>query len=109
LFLPRKESNTTPYDEILDQRLGSNLLLVASEDFSQIDVQRIGPLESELGFTSMKLVPDTNEILAIKVLEIDDQTKTFITAFDLQGNFYLEPKWMELVSSTIKYEGLAFL
>ena len=66
-------------------------------------------MESELGFTSMKLVPDTNEILAIKVLEIDDQTKTFITAFDLQGNFYLEPKWMELVSSTIKYEGLAFL
>jgi len=85
------------------------MLLIANEDFSQIDVRRIGPLDCELGFTSMKLIPDTNEILAIKVLEVGNQTRTFITAFDLQGHFYLEPEWMALVSDTIKYEGLAFV
>jgi hypothetical protein len=38
LFLPRKASERTPYDERTDEFLASNLLLTADEDFSNVEV-----------------------------------------------------------------------
>jgi hypothetical protein len=93
LFLPRKASEHTPYDERTDEFLASNLLLIADEDFSHVEVRnqhthiatsfsrtctdrltpclvqvrRVGPLECDYGFTSMKVIPHTNEIIALKV------------------------------------------
>ncbi|KAL6064806.1 Soluble calcium-activated nucleotidase 1 [Balamuthia mandrillaris] len=109
LFLPRKASENISYDEATDERMATNLLLMASEDFSQVESVRVGPLLPEAGFTSMKLVPDTNEIIALRAMEVGSTTKTWITVFDRQGNFRLEPSWQQLVSPDTKYEGLAFL
>ncbi|ELR20848.1 Ca2+dependent endoplasmic reticulum nucleoside diphosphatase isoform 3, putative [Acanthamoeba castellanii str. Neff] len=109
LFLPRKASEHTPYDERTDEFLASNLLLIADEDFSHVEVRRVGPLECDYGFTSMKVIPHTNEIIALKVREVNEVSETWITIFDLEGNFRLEPRWKLLVDRRIKYEGLAFL
>jgi hypothetical protein len=86
----------------------------------------------------MKVIPHTNEIIALKVRvhffappplnrwcvrveycvahpstrkvrEVNEVSETWITIFDLEGNFRLEPRWKLLVDRRIKYEGLAFL
>jgi hypothetical protein len=43
------------------------------------------------------------------VREVNEVSQTWITIFDLEGNFRLEPQWKLLVDRRIKYEGLAFL
>jgi soluble calcium-activated nucleotidase 1 len=119
LFLPRRASSTVPYSPEAEEFHGSNLLLIVDEHFKNVTVKRVGPLESEWGFTSMKLIPETNEIIALKVREITRrdstgkpvgmETETKITIFDREGNFKLEPDPWLTVSSDIKYEGLEFL
>ena len=56
-FLPRKASEDTPYDPVVDETLGTNLLIVASEDFKSIRVQTIGPLQKDRGFTTLRHIP----------------------------------------------------
>jgi hypothetical protein len=67
-------STITPYDDDTDERMvcscsfgshaqldclaqGTNLLLVVDEDFSHIDVRRVGPLEPTWGFSTISIVP----------------------------------------------------
>jgi len=110
LFLPRKASSTGPYSPEAEENHGTNMLIIVDEHFKQAQVKHIGPLEPKWGFTSMKLIPETNEIIALKVMEAAGQeSQTMITIFDKDGNFKLEPDPWVLVSSNTKYEGLSFL
>lgn len=55
LFLPRKRSFTERYDEVANERRGTNVLLIASEDFADIQrVEPFGPAEEDYGFTSLR-------------------------------------------------------
>ena len=48
-------------------------LLLVDEDFSNVTVVRVGPLEPDWGFTSLVPLPgDNNCILALKVRETAD-------------------------------------
>lgn len=62
-FLPRKASEDVPYDPVADERLGTNLLIITSEDFSDITVQKVGPLELDRGFTSLRHIPGNHIIV----------------------------------------------
>jgi soluble calcium-activated nucleotidase 1 len=54
---PRKASANVPYSPEADQTKGTNLLLVANEDFSEIRVLRLGPEEPRYGFTALRQLP----------------------------------------------------
>ena len=106
IVLPRKAS-LEAYSPVADETRGTNLLLLATEDFSIIDQLRIGPLEPDWGFAAVRKVPGTNDTFAaLKVLEVGSRTATKICVFDLKGNMLLEPAFQEVDEQ--KFEGLEF-
>uniref|UniRef100_A0A915PNN1 Soluble calcium-activated nucleotidase 1 n=1 Tax=Setaria digitata TaxID=48799 RepID=A0A915PNN1_9BILA len=108
-FLPRRASKQ-PYTETEDEERGTNYLLVASEDFSDIKYQRIGTLTGSRGFSAFQFVPGTNDcvIVALKSEEKDGiPVASYITVFNHEvGHFLLDE--VPLVGE-FKYEGLAFV
>jgi soluble calcium-activated nucleotidase 1 len=107
IVLPRKAS-TSLYHPDADETMGTNLLLIASDDFSHIDVRRVGPLESDYGFTSVRKLPGTDNIfMALKVKELKGATHSKLCVFDLDGRLYLDNGFYDV--GDIKYEGLEFL
>jgi soluble calcium-activated nucleotidase 1 len=116
-FLPRRVSSE-PYDEQQDELRGSNTVLVASEDFRDVRVLRIGPVSGggARGFSSAKFVPSTNDhvIVALKSEE-DDKAGTqqsYVTVFDLAGNVLMEEQRVPGVEGReggVKFEGIELL
>lgn len=87
-FLPRKASFTR-FEAVEDQFKGSNLLLIASADFSIIEIKTIGPLEREYGFTSLKKIPGSKELfMALKVKEvtIEDEMCEKVQQLNVSGS-----------------------
>lgn len=81
VILPRRVSHE-PYDELMDERRGANIILLASEDFSAI---RVIPILSKntdplRGFSSFAFVPGTSDrwILCLRSLEDSSATPTLI-------------------------------
>jgi len=118
-FLPRKASQLQ-YHPHADQWHGTNLLIVANEDFSEIDVKTVGVVEPEYGYTSLKKIPGSrNAFMALKVREIVEDgnikpsTHTKLCIFDEDGRFYLESGVEQANGfvhvSDLKFEGLEFL
>lgn len=107
-ILPRRVS-TEAYNDMLDEKRGSNKLVIASEDFSSIEVRDVGKVTPLRGFSSFKFMPRTGDtiIVAIKSVEIDVENlqTSFLTVFDIKGNVLLEET--ELPGGH-KYEGIAF-
>ncbi|CAK9062538.1 Soluble calcium-activated nucleotidase 1 (SCAN-1) (Apyrase homolog), partial [Durusdinium trenchii] len=115
--LPRKRSLHRRYDPVLDETMGTNVLLIASEDFREITTRRVGPLQPDRGFTALRKIPGTlDHFLALKVREVGDEASTWITVFDTDGNMLLHPDVNADVDPDgfvfvdhIKFEGLEFL
>jgi soluble calcium-activated nucleotidase 1 len=107
VVLPRKSSTTVPYHPRTDDRLGTNVLFLCSEGFDRIEVRRVGPVELEWGFTSLKKVPGTNDTFAAtKVREIlGEKPSTRLVVFRLTGEVLADFP----VSGSEKYEGLEFV
>ena len=105
VVLPRKAS-VEAYSPVADERKGSNVLLLATEDFSQIERLTVGPLEPEWGFTALRKVPRSNDtFVALKVLELGDRTATKICVFNLRGEILMDFQHVD----DQKFEGLEFL
>ena len=98
-----------PYDETEDERKGSNLVLLASEDFNQVEIRHITPLTPTRGFSEFKFLPKSNDniIVALKSEENEETQKqnTYITVFSLDGNILLEET---AIPGNHKFEGLEF-
>jgi len=116
--LPRKLSKTIKYNPVLDEQMGSNVLLIASEDFRHIETRTVGPLQPDRGFTSLRKVPGTEDhFLAIKVREVGEDISSWITVFDTEGNMLLDQQADQNVDSDgflpipddLKFEGLEFV
>lgn len=107
-ILPRRVS-TEAYNDVEDELRGSNKLVIASEDFSSIEVREVGTVTPLRGFSSFKFLPrsDDSIIVAIKSVEVEaEQSQTsFVLVFDLKGNVLLGET--ELPGGK-KYEGVAF-
>ncbi|TFJ81602.1 hypothetical protein NSK_006853 [Nannochloropsis salina CCMP1776] len=93
IFLPRRVSSL-PYDEELDEKMGSNKLVIADESFSKLQVRDVGKITPERGFSSFKFLPGSRDtvILALKSVEEAATGKqgTYITLFDIDGEVLLE-------------------
>lgn len=105
-FLPRRASPNT-YNDKEDEKKGTNLLLRANEDFSQVFLSTIGPLKPTHGFSSFKFVPDTKDsvIIALKSEENEGHIATFITVFTITGDIW----YPETEIGAYKFEGIEFV
>lgn len=102
-FLPRKVSQGVIYTEENDEIMGSNFLLIADENFKEITVKEIGPIEKDFGFSDIELLYG-NVFAAIKVREhADSGTDSKLIIFDASTGELLSD-WIDLGDK--KYEGL---
>ncbi|KAF8819526.1 apyrase [Cardiosporidium cionae] len=112
-ILPRRLS-TEPYDEKLDEVViaekGTNVLVVANEDFSKIEILTVGQTIAKRGFSSFKFVPGTNDtlLLALKTEEdsVEDTQESFITLFTKDGTILFPDS---KIPGSVKYEGIEFV
>jgi len=111
--LPRRVSSE-PYDEKLDEKRGSNMLLIVDENWKFVKVVRVGDIIPERGYSSFKFVPgSTGTIIAALKSEEDEDKQTgqatqatYFTVFDLKGNELLP---QTQIPGRHKYEGIEFL
>ncbi|TWI52701.1 soluble calcium-activated nucleotidase 1 [Pseudomonas duriflava] len=106
LFFPRKIS-TEPFDEIIDEReRGSNILVIANEDFSKIRTVPVGDRLADRGISSLKILPGhPDECIALKSIEIGDQRQSYLFCFNLEGEVLQE----DLFIGDYKCEGVEIL
>uniref|UniRef100_A0A6A7G2S2 Apyrase n=2 Tax=Hirondellea gigas TaxID=1518452 RepID=A0A6A7G2S2_9CRUS len=109
-ILPRRVSED-PYDEVLDESRGSNVMLSASKDFSTVEVWKVGTLRPTHGFSSFKFVPGSDDsiVVALKTEENEKEgtQKTHIMAFELFSGKTLMDETE--IPKAFKFEGLIFL
>jgi len=105
-FLPRRVS-TEMYNDVLDERRGSNTVISTSEHFDDMKVFHLGEKIPSHGFSAFAFVPyREHEIVALKTEELDGSIATYITAFDLDDGRVL---LSETKIGDIKFEGIEFL
>lgn len=107
-FLPRRVSHE-PYDEAKDEVRGSNMLLSIppSFDAAQLVKKTIGEIIPTRGFSCFKFLPDSSEeIVALKSVEHQGVTETYIMVFNAHTGRVLMP---ETRFADVKFEGIEFL
>ncbi|XP_067006616.2 soluble calcium-activated nucleotidase 1 [Anabrus simplex] len=105
-FLPRRASKNK-YNEELDEKMGTNIILSADDNFEDIQVTYVGEVIPTHGFSSFKFLPDTDDqvIIALRTMETKEKIATFIMAFTVTG-LILMP---ETSIGNIKFEGFEFI
>lgn len=106
-FLPRRMS-TLKYNDVDDERHGTNVMISCDADFNDIALIRVGNLEPTHGFSSFKFVPGTGDdvAIALKSREVDGNISSFIMIFNVETGHVLMP---ESQVDTEKYEGIEFI
>mmetsp|Transcript_2773 Transcript_2773/g.3949 ORF Transcript_2773/g.3949 Transcript_2773/m.3949 type:complete len:432 (+) Transcript_2773:106-1401(+) len=109
VVLPRRVS-AERYDEVEDEKKGSNMVMLCSEDFNDIHTVRIGNITPERGFSTFKFVPGTKDqvVVAIKSEEnAEEETQSsYAVVFNLNGEILMEETE---IPGGVKYEGLEFV
>lgn len=105
-FFPRKISDQ-PFDEAVDEReRGGNKLLVADEDFNDIEVIEVGERIPDRGVSSIKLIPgQPDEFVGLKSIECGERVETYLFCFDIHGRVLQEDTFV----GAYKCEGVAIL
>ncbi|KAI6656523.1 hypothetical protein LOD99_1319 [Oopsacas minuta] len=106
VILPRRVSQEK-YNDIDDEKRGSNIIMICTEDFKHCNIRKVGVIIPTRGFSSFKFLPGTDEriIVALKSEEDNGQIATYITVFDLLGNVLLP----DVRIGNEKYEGIEFM
>lgn len=106
-FLPRRAS-AEAYDEVLDEKRATNLLIKTDSEFNQISHNTVGSIIETRGYSSFKFVPNTEDklIIALKTEEISGETRSFVTLIDIEGNILIKDI---KISNDRKYEGIEFI
>jgi len=109
VVLPRRVSQEA-YNEVADEKKGSNMVILANEDFSDLEVLHVGQITPERGFSTFKFVPGTHDqiILAVKSEENAEKESqsSFLTVFNLKGEILMEETE---IPGGMKYEGVEFI
>lgn len=105
-FLPRRMSKEQ-YHEDKDPYHGTNLILTSDENFSNVEVTKVGEVIPTHGFSSFKFIPgtDDNVIVALKSEEVTQGSATYVMVFTVKGEI-LSP---ETKIADLKYEGIEFI
>jgi len=113
IFTPRRAS-TEAYAAKMARTAGSNLMLLASEDFSDIVVRKIGVIDGKKGFSSLCFVPGTREkhLIGLKSVEDVDEAgkpviESWLGVYDIYGAVVMEE--VKLPWNDFKFEGVEFL
>ena len=108
VVLPRRVSNQ-PYDEVEDERRGSNLVLLASENFKKIEIRKITPITPTRGFSDFKFLPNSRDHILVALKSEESETRhiqnSYITVFDLNGTVLMDETE---IPGKHKFEGLEF-
>jgi len=106
-FLPRRASSEA-YDEVLDEKRATNLLINTDSEFKAVDYETVGRVIPTRGYSSFKFVPNTNEqlIIALKTEEDSGETRSFVCLLDAKGNILVKDI---RISNDLKYEGVEFV
>ncbi|KAI1716939.1 apyrase domain-containing protein [Ditylenchus destructor] len=108
-FLPRKYSKL-PYSPRDSETRGANFLLMADEDFQQIEKVEIKSNHTDVarGYSAFQFLPGSMDeiIIALKTVEVTGQPfASFVTVFDIRGQVLYEE---QKIAGDYKYEGLEF-
>jgi len=106
VFLPRRMSGEK-YNDVTDERMGTNVMITADESFKDIRVSTVGEKIPTHGFSSFKFVPGTKDsvIVALKSEEIEGKVATYLMVFNIDGIvIYPETKIGDR-----KFEGIEFV
>lgn len=106
IFLPRRCSKEQ-YNETKDEVMSCNVLLTADDDFSNVKVTTINNSQGVRGFSSFKFLPGSDDkiIIALKSEEFQGNTKTYITAFTIDGTILMN----DVKIADQKFEGIEFV
>eukprot|EP00792_Barthelona_sp_PAP020_P005931 TRINITY_DN2853_c0_g1_i2.p1 TRINITY_DN2853_c0_g1~~TRINITY_DN2853_c0_g1_i2.p1 ORF type:complete len:381 (+),score=69.76 TRINITY_DN2853_c0_g1_i2:72-1145(+) len=103
-FLPRRVS-TERYNDVDDERRGSNVIIEVDETFSNAKAFKIGDLDNTRGFSTAKFIPGYPDILmAVKSYEVDNVTRSYFVLFDVKTKKVLIPE--TLIKDGLKFEGI---
>jgi len=118
IFMPRRISNE-PYDEVLDEKRGSNKLVIVNESFTKAEVVEVNlSIKDGLhGFSSFAFVPGTMDRHAIALRSVEEdcagedldscKQRSYIVIFDvLTGEVLMDEIKIE---ENMKYEGIEFV
>ncbi|EDV28288.1 uncharacterized protein TRIADDRAFT_21256 [Trichoplax adhaerens] len=105
-FLPRRASHNK-YDDVKDERRGTNTLISCTENFESCRVKHIGVLNPLLGYSAMRFIPGTSDnwIIALKTVENKGKVATFVTVFSINGTVILHDQDVD----NKKFEGIEFI
>ena len=127
LFMPRRASSEA-WSEVEDEQRGANLMLWSHGGWNtgqgvqglhpvqahggahhhaamrpQVRVERVGgPLLRQRGFSSVKLLPGTEMLVALKTEEVRGRFASYLTVLSLNGTVLMEDTHVK----DVKYEGL---
>lgn len=106
LFFPRKISSV-PFKNLRDEKeCGSNQLIIANEDFSEVRTLTVGECVPERGVSSFKIIPGhPNECIGLKSVEIGERTESYLFSFNLDGEVLQEDTYI----GDYKCEGIEIL
>eukprot|EP01123_Difflugia_compressa_P007530 TRINITY_DN2049_c0_g1_i1.p1 TRINITY_DN2049_c0_g1~~TRINITY_DN2049_c0_g1_i1.p1 ORF type:complete len:407 (+),score=71.38 TRINITY_DN2049_c0_g1_i1:2-1222(+) len=102
-ILPRRLS-TDPYDENEDEERGTNVMFIATEDFSDVKMKKVGLHDPLRGTSSFKFIPfREGEIIQLKTIEKGERIESFITVLNINtGEILMEDQ----PCGDIKFEGV---
>ncbi|KAK6044860.1 Apyrase [Cooperia oncophora] len=107
-FLPRHLSKLA-YNPDTVEETGANVLLSASEDFTDFTAVMVGHEVHTRGFSAFQFVQGTNDtiIVAVKSQELGQLPfSSYMMVFTIYGRIIMDET---LVPGQIKYEGIEFL
>ena len=106
VFLPRRMSGER-YNDVTEERMGTNTMIIASEDFSRIRHLTVGERVPTHWFSSCKFVLWTEDqlLVALKSEEIEGRVATYMMAFTIGGEVIMEEERI----GERKFEGIEFI
>jgi len=108
VFLPRRVSSD-PYDETVDERKGSNKLVLVDDNFSKTTVVEINMSNTDPlhGFSTFAFVPNTNDRHALAIRSVEEdcvggdddicKQRSYFVVFDVLSG--------DVLMDEIKYDG----
>jgi len=110
VFIPRRTSKEK-YNPELDETKGGKLIIIADENFKNIKTAQIDTKMSPdginpKGYSDIKFVPgQPNDIVALRSMEYQGVTKSWITVFNINGKVLMEDVFID----EYKFEGVEFV